>query len=109
MQENLAAVLRAFMKAEGYTLSEFADKLEISRSTLQEYLKAQGNPCIAMVEQLAQKMGIDPAVLLTSRGQSEISGMLLERIPQVSAMDVDEKRHLIELVSEMVLILSDSR
>ena len=50
IRNNLAAALRFVMIIKHLTLAEFAEKLEISRSALQEYLKMRGNPSIATVE-----------------------------------------------------------
>ncbi|MDE7055307.1 MAG: helix-turn-helix domain-containing protein [Oscillospiraceae bacterium] len=107
MRNNLAAALRFVMIIKHLTLAELAEKLEISRSALQDYLKVRGNPSIAMVEHLAQKMGIKPSVLLTDKSLEEFFALLLDAFPEVSETDEMRKLRFIELAAEMEQFLSD--
>ena len=52
IQQNMADTIRMIMELRHKTLEEFADDLEISRSTLHEYIKARGNPTALMIEHL---------------------------------------------------------
>lgn len=106
IRNNLAAALRFVMIIKHLTLAEFAEKLEISRSALQEYLKMRGNPSIATVEHLAQKMGIGPSVLLTDKSMDEFFALLLDTFPEVSETDEARRLRLIELAAEMEQLLS---
>ena len=65
IQQNMANVMRVMKQTRGVSLAEFSSELEISRSTLQEYLSGTGNPNLSTVEHLAKKLGIDPITLLT--------------------------------------------
>ena len=65
IQHNMATVIRVVKEARGESLAEFSAELEISRSSLQEYLSGHGNPNISTVEHLADKLGVDPIFLLT--------------------------------------------
>ena len=105
IRNNLAAALRFVMIIKHLTLAEFAEKLEISRSALQEYLKMRGNPSIATVEHLAQKMGIGPSVLLTDKSMDEFFALLLDTFPEVSETDEARRLRLIELAAEMEQLL----
>ena len=65
IQENMAAVIHALKEKRGQSLTELSEDLEISRSALQEYLAGNGNPTLATVEHLAERLGI-PSVALVS-------------------------------------------
>lgn len=105
IQRNISDVLQLFMKARGKTLDEFAADLEISRSTLQDYLKGTGNPTMGMVEHLAQKLGVQPALLLTGLSEcnrQEIALTLLSTLHSVAELPAPKKLQMAGLFSEMV-------
>ena len=60
-RENLAAVLRLIKEESSLSVTEFARKLDISRSQLVEFLKERGNPRMDTVLHISEKLGIDPA------------------------------------------------
>lgn len=109
MQENLAVILRAYMRMMRYSQTKFANVLEISRSALQSYLKAEGNPSIETVEKMARHMGFDPALLLTSRIQQELHDLLENIVPQMAAMTPKDQSRFIELFTEIMLLLPDTK
>ena len=59
IRKNLSAIIRIRMKESGKSLTEFSEELEISRSTLQDYLAGKGNPNVATIEHLAKKLNMD--------------------------------------------------
>ena len=60
IQKNTANTLRLYMTENSKTILELADELEIARSSLQNYLKGKGNPSNRTIEQIAEKMEMDP-------------------------------------------------
>lgn len=58
ISDNMSNNLEKHRKKLGMSLSEFADWLCISRSSLQEYSRGAGNPTVATIEHLAGKLGI---------------------------------------------------
>lgn len=105
MQENMAEVIRLVMAAKHMTLQEFSEELEISRTMLQAYARGEGNPSLKTIVHLAEKLEIDPAVLLTGMGgvgRYEIVLQLLGTVESVSELSEVKKRRLAELFSEMV-------
>ena len=105
IQQNIADTMRFIMEQEDKSLTEFSEELEISRSTLQEYLRAKGNPTIAMVGHLAEKMRIDPAILLTgliSLDQRGVILLLLNMVQGISELPEAGKLRFAELFLEMV-------
>lgn len=105
IQQNMADTIRMIMTLREKTLEEFAEDLEISRSTLQEYIKARGNPTALMIEHIAQKLEIDPAVLMTGLldlNRREIVLLLLNTIQAVAELPEEKRIRFAELFLEMV-------
>lgn len=109
IQENLAASIRFMMEVRRQSLTEISEKAEISRSMMQEYVKARGNPSLATIEHLAEKLDVDPTALLTGMlgmEQTECALPLLGVIQQVAELDQEQRIRFAELFLEMVQILS---
>ena len=110
IQQNMADMLRMIMTMKNMTLAECAEALEISRSTLQDYLKAQGNPTAVMIEHLAGKLGITPAALLTGlldMDRRDVILLLLQTIQEVAALPKDKQFHFAQLFLEMALLWNE--
>ncbi len=110
MQEHLAAIIRLMMERQNKSLTEFSEELEISRSMLQDYLNADGNPRIATIEHLGQKLNVDPSVLLTGKvdgNRPEIILRLLEAIQEIAVLNDAKKLRLAELFMEMVKLWNE--
>lgn len=110
IQENLAAAIRLMMDVQHKSLTEFSEEMEISRSMLQEYLKARGNPSIATIEHLAEKLGVDPSVLLTGMlglEQQEHALPILCIIQKVAELDEVRRVRFAELFLEMVRLWNE--
>ena len=90
IQENMAAVIHALKEKRGQSLTELSEDLEISRSALQEYLAGNGNPTLATVEHLAERLGI-PSVALVS-------------LKLLSGLSADQRRRFTELLGEMLTL-----
>lgn len=110
VQQNMATVIRMIMETRNMSIDEFSEELEISRSTLQEYLKGKGNPSIKTIIHLSQKLEIEPAVLLTGMTEVEARDVvrpLLDTVLKVSRLNNDKKIRLAELFWEMVRLWAD--
>ena len=103
VQQNMATVIRMIMETRNMSMDDFSEELEISRSTLQEYLKGKGNPSIKTIIHLSQKLEIEPAVLLT--GMTEVEARNVVR--SISELNNDKKLRLAELFWEMVRLWAD--
>ena len=105
IQQNMADTIRMIMGLRKKTLEEFANDLGISRSTLQEYIKAHGNPTALMIEHIAQKLEIDPAILMTGLldlDRREIVLLLLNSIQALAELPKEKRIRFAELFLEMV-------
>lgn len=105
IQQNMADMMRAIRKQRRKSMVEFSEDLEVSTSTLQDYLKGKGNPTIKMVERLAQKMGVDPIALMSGVAKPEqyqIVLLLLDTIQELSRLSQCKRVRFAKLFWEMV-------
>ncbi|MFG6353485.1 MAG: helix-turn-helix domain-containing protein [Oscillospiraceae bacterium] len=107
IQQNMADTIRMIMSINGKTLEEFAEDLQIARSTLQDYLKAEGNPTAVMIEHVAERLSIDPAVLLTGlldMDRRDIILLLFNNIQEIVVLPREKQLRFAELFLEIVLL-----
>ena len=104
LQENLASVMRAYKQHHHQSLTEFADYLEISRSTLQEYVNGTGNPRIDTLEHLATKLDLDPMILLSGtfdQTQMKVALLLIDLVEAISQLDSAKRKRFAELFLQL--------
>ncbi|MCI8645514.1 MAG: helix-turn-helix transcriptional regulator [Firmicutes bacterium] len=65
LQKNFSNNMNVIHGSHSKTLTEFAEELCISRSSLQDILRGNCNPRIDTVEQIARQLGMDPLDLLS--------------------------------------------
>ena len=110
MQQNMSNVIRTLKELNKKSMSEFAEELEISRSTLQEYLSGTGNPRLSTVEHLAKKLQINPIFLVSGlyeNQQLEVILLLLNAIEPVAMLSKEKKERMAELIMEIVSLWED--
>lgn len=105
LQQNVADTMRMLKEQHHMSMAEFSEELEISRSTLQDYLNGTGNPSVVMLEHIAEKMNVDPILLIT--GSIEPSNkdlvLLMFRTTQaVISLPERKRRYFAELFLEIV-------
>lgn len=105
IQENIADMMRAKKESSGKSMTDLSEELEISPTTLQDYLKARGNPTIKMVERLAEKLEIDPIALMAGTiepEQYQIVLLMIDTIQAVSSLSQPKRLKFAELFLELV-------
>ena len=105
IQDNMAEIMRLIKESKGKSIVDFSEELEISPTTLQEYLKAGGNPTVKTIEHLAKKMGVDPLALISGKvdpEQYEITRIMLNTIEEVSGLSQPKRVRFAELFLELV-------
>ena len=110
IRRNVANTLRLYMDEHNKTLHEFADELEIARSSLQQYVKGEGNPSVDTLERMARKMEMDPVALLTGTldaDQRECAWALLMTIQKVGDLPIQKRFHFVDLFLEMIQLWSE--
>lgn len=107
MQENVARMMRAFQTAENKSTAAFSEELEISRSTLQSYLNGTGNPSVSMLEHIAQKLAVDPVVLVSDAFSGERADRLLlvmQTMNALAALSEEKRKSLAELFVQIAAL-----
>lgn len=105
IQQNVAKMMRAFKTAENKSTTEFSEELEISRSTLQSYLNGTGNPSLSMLEHIAEKLDVDPLVLMSDAFSNDPADMILLMMRTMNVVDMlseEKRRVLAELFLQIV-------
>ena len=108
IQQNMADTIRMIMAINNKSVDDLAAELQIARSTLQGYLKAEGNPTAAMIEHMAERLNIDPAVLLTGlldMDRRDIVILLFNIIQEIAMLP--KKKQLLFLLLLLQIILVD--
>lgn len=108
--ENIADLMLATKKSSGKSVAILSEELEISPSTLQDYLKATGNPTIKMVERLAEKLDLDPIALMAGSmepEQYEIVLLMTDTIRAVSDLPQSRRLRFAQLFLELIQLWED--
>lgn len=111
LQENLAAAMRTIMEQKQKSLTEFSVELDISRNALYDYLRGKGNPSIATLEHIADKLNVMPAFLmlgLFEQDEREVVLVLLNTIQKLSELPPEKRLKFAELFLEMVALWNES-
>ena len=106
IQQNMADIMNIIKQRKALSIAEFSAELGISCSTLQEYLNAQGNPTIQMIEHIAQKLNLDPIAFMAGMfepDQIKILLLLLESIQESSRLPQPLKHQIAELFYQMIM------
>lgn len=107
MQQNVARMMREFKAQRQVSLEEFSKELEISRSTLQDYLSGKGNPSVRTLDHIARKLDVDPLILVSGTFQPtqvNIVMMLFRTTKQVVAMPAEKRHELVTLIVRIAAI-----
>ena len=105
IQRNMSIILNMFRSRRKQSLSEFAEDLEISRSHLQALLAQKSSPRIDTVEHIANKLGIEPRVLLSGSfvdAQIDVIEQLLGLINSLGEIPDDKRKEFAKLIYEIV-------
>lgn len=105
LNKNLAAVLNIIKSERQKSMTEFSEELEISRSTLQEYLSGAGNPNLTTIEHIAQKLNVSPCFLLWGDFKDEQLSAFLkitDFLSLVSYLTPEKRKRFAELLFEMI-------
>lgn len=110
LKENMAAFIREAMEREQKSLSEFSEELDIGRNSLYAYSRGEGNPTIATLEHIADKLKISPELLVlgvfdTSEGEPDL--LLLHTVKGVAELSQEKRQRFAQLFTEMVDLWSE--
>lgn len=106
LRKNFSDSLAAIRTERRKSLSEFAEELAISRSSLQDILKGKGNPTLSTVEFISDQLEMDPLMLL-SCPESEVRAAvyLAHLLDWFKQLPDDKQREFAAAVSTLLAIL----
>lgn len=110
IQKNMSMVIRTLKDISGKTVAEMSAELEISRSALQEYLSGRGNPSLATIDHLAEKLGVDTTFLVSgtfSEEQVVVLIKLLDMLRFISKYSRLQRMKIAELMAELLAVISE--
>lgn len=108
--DHLAKMLQLYKNKRTISMVEMAEELEISLSTLQDYMAGQGNPSVKTIEHLAHKMDVAPQNLISFNGSDsmfEVIVVILNMVQVLQPLSSSQKQQFAELFMQMVLLLSN--
>lgn len=109
LQQNLANILQAIRDTQKVSLTELSEVLNISRSTLQNILNGTCNLRMDTIEQIASRLEVNPALLVSSsftERQWESILFLFHGIESFSSLPREKKQEAAILLYRLALILS---
>ena len=102
--------MRVLKEDRNKSLDEFSAELEISRSALQEYLSGNGNPRVATINHIADKLGIDARFLVSGMftdKQIKVFLQMLDVLKLTSGLSPVKRQRCAELLLELILLWGD--
>lgn len=108
--ENIANMLKTFKKEHNLSLIEMANELEISSSTLQDYLAGQGNPNVKTIEHIASKMNISPRLLVNDVFSNDLIEKMIplyEELSLVKQLPEHKRKRFVYLFAELLALWDD--
>lgn len=109
LQENLRNSLFIYKEVNNLSVSELADQLDISRSALQNCLSCKSSPRMNTLAHIADRLGIDPAVLISGEfkpDQADAILALFNSLQYISSLPREKWLRLAELFREAVELMS---
>lgn len=110
LQKNLADIMTAIRAEQKKSLSEFAEELSISRSSLQDILKGKGNPTLSTVELIAEQLGADPLLLLSCpESEMRTTVYLAHLLDWFQQLPSEEQQEFAAAINTILAILTKQR
>ena len=109
MNESVRKNLIIIRQIEGSSIVEFAAKIDVSRTTLQNIEAGKANLTLDMVESIAKRLGISPLVLLSDEYDEEqirIVKVLLDNLKWMKRLTREEQTEVLRHFNSLVRILS---
>lgn len=108
MNEVFYQKMRALRKLHKLSREEFAEKMEISRTYVQNVEKGKANPTLEMVEQIGERLGVPPVSLLMeeyNEGQYQMAYRLLEVLESFEELEQEKRKEAVLLFDRLVRLL----
>lgn len=112
IQRNVADMMRLIKTQQNLSTAEFSAELEISRSTLQEYLNGTGNPSVVMLDHIAGKLDIDPLMLVSGTFRPDQMGIVLlmfRTTKMITELSEENRKRFAELFLDILSLWEDQK
>jgi len=104
--EHFGARLVALRKRAGYTQTELARELNVTRRMIAYYEGETAYPPSALLPQLAQALGVNLEELLGTqpvrKATKAVNTRLHRRLQQIEQLDPTEKRQVLQLIDAFI-------
>ena len=102
INKNISDFIRRYKDEHQMSISEIAEELSITRSSVQLYLKGQGNPRADTLDLLAEKCGVSAAEIISAPAPG------WERVARLFGdLPLEQRERIIPLFLALVDILAE--
>lgn len=112
IEKNITATLEREMGKRGMNYAKFSKEIGIPRTTLQGYLKGTSHPRTDSLEELADRLGLSPAELVSGEEYPAPTGIpsidqILEEIPALHPHVLPFARQLVSMLKAIFQMSED--
>ena len=107
INKNISDFIRRYKDEHQMSISEIAEELSITRSSVQLYLKGQGNPRADTLDLLAEKCGVSAAEIISAPAPGWERAETVERVARLFGdLPLEQRERIIPLFLALVDILA---
>ena len=109
IRKNVSTMLRRYKAANGLSLMELSEALDIPTSSLQCYLKEQSNLRADTIELLAEKLKVPLIVLIAGRSPKwDRANIVVQTIREIGALPAGQREQGVQLFLQLVDLLGEN-
>ena len=109
IKRNLSETLKVYRSLEQKSLVDFAEELSIGKTTLQDIESCKANPTLDTVQQIADRLHVNPLSLLSDCYDASdlyMAQMLMGSLDRFERLSIEDQKKGVILFDELVRILS---
>ena len=109
IKRNLSETLKVYRSLEQKSLVDFAEELSIGKTTLQDIESCKANPTLDTVQQIVDRLHVNPLSLLSDCYDASdlyMAQMLLGSLDRFERLSIEDQKKGVILFDELVRILS---
>ena len=109
IKRNLSETLKVYRSLEQKTLVDFSEELSIGKTTLQDIESYKANPTLDTVQQIADRLHVNPLSLLSycyDASDLYMAQTLLGSLDRFERLSIEDQKKGVILFDKLVQILS---
>ena len=109
IKQNLSKSLKSYRSLERKSLVDFAEKLSIGKTTLQDIESCKANPTLDTVQQIADRLNVSPLSLLSDcydPSDLHMAQLLLHTLDRFDQLSIEDQEKGVILFDALIRILS---